>query len=151
MPYVFSEEPNELLIQDHISGQEIALQYRLPTTQERVGYASESVQRKGKKVEFRGPAVRQKYGLAILTGIRKGDFAKRLPDGGLKPVSSDPGDPDHDPQWKALVGRHASHLVDLLATRVFEAAASVMAAEDASEEAEGDAVAGEGEESLGES
>lgn len=144
MPFVFSDEPNELVIQDNLSGQEVALYYRLPTTEERVAFASESVRRKGKKVEFRGAAVRVKYGLAILSGLRKGDFVRKQADGVLVPVSSDPGDEHYAADWKQLVAKHAPHLVDLLAVQVFEAAASVKGAEAGDEaEAEEGSTAGE--------
>jgi len=63
--------------QDNLSGTEIVLFYRTPITKERVAYANEAYQRRGRKVVNRIVETRIKYGLKILRGIPGGGFRAR--------------------------------------------------------------------------
>ena len=125
MPILLSEETNELQLVDHISGSEVVFTYRMPTTEEREGYQNMSIQRKRNALTFNTIKARQKYGASILTGIRDGDFQKRVANGDVLPISSDPNSADYDPDWKKSVERYAGHLVQLLAGHVFDAPATV--------------------------
>ena len=124
MPRRLSDELNELRIQDNISGSDIVLSYRLPTTAERAAYANESFRRRGNKVETRVVETRLKYGKLILSGIREGDFEVKLGDT-YRPIASAPGSEHYAADWKELVAAHAGDLLELLAARVFDGSASL--------------------------
>lgn len=123
---------NEMRFQDNLSGTEIVLLYRMPTTKERIAYTNESYQRKGRKIINRSVETRMKYGLAILGGFREGDFEKKMPDGKWEPIASDSASEQYFPEWKAHVEKYASDLVEHLALRVFDM--PVQTPEEASEE-----------------
>ena len=80
---------NELKITDNLSGSDIVLSYRLPTTKERVSYTAACIQRKGTKVINKSTEARIKYGKKILAGIREGDFEVPNKNGGFVALSSD--------------------------------------------------------------
>lgn len=130
MPRRLTDEPNELRIHDNISGSEILLFYRMPTTAERAAYANEMFRRVGRKVKISVGEARQKHGLSILTGIREGDFEARGRNGECEPIASDPESGRFHPDWKEKVAAHASDLVELLAIRVFDAPAVTAAVEE---------------------
>lgn len=136
MPRILGAERHVLNIRDNLSGTDIQLSYRLPSTTERNAYTTSSVQRRGRKVVSRIGEARQQYGLAILTGIRDGDFAWRDA-GKTVPLSSTPGHKGYREDWKDLVLAHASDLVELLAAQVFDMPA--MVDEAGGEDIDGDA------------
>lgn len=109
---------NSLKINDAISGGEIELFYRMPTTAERIGFQKECVKREGKKIRTRVPETRFKYGSTICTGFRKGDFTD-----GDDVISSDPSDPEYRKSWKVLLEETAGDLLMELGRLVFEGAA----------------------------
>ena len=133
MPRRLSDEPNEMTFQDNLSGSEIVLQYRMPTTAERAGYTNESFQRKGRKLVSRQVETRLKYGAKILTGIREGDFEIKQ-DGKWAPISSDPGSDNYAEDWNDQVLKYGADLIELLAIRVFDA--PVQVAEEDEEDAD---------------
>jgi len=110
---------NELRIDDAISGDVITLYYRLPTTEERTKYSRGLFTRERNKVKSTVAEARQKWGKAIMTGFKDGDFA-RVVDGRKVFYSSDPASPDYDPKWKETICTWASDLVEFLALTVFE-------------------------------
>ena len=120
----FADEVNELKINDNLSNSTIILYYRDPTTEERVGYANESVVRKRNMVVTRITETRLKYGGLILTGFREGDFVTKK-DGQIIPMSANPNSPNFCPDWKDQVTRKASDLLMLLGAQVFDASASI--------------------------
>jgi len=120
-----SDEQNELTIRDNLSGTDIKLFYRMPTTKERIGYQNDSVRRENGRVQTRTVETRIKYGHKILTGIREGDF-EVLKDGKYVPLSSDPASEFLDPAWKEHVKTHAADMLELLAARVFDAPVMAM-------------------------
>lgn len=119
-------ERNVMNLQDHLSGTEIRLHYRMPTNRERLGYEGMSLQRKGNKVIQNVGEARRRYGLEILVGFGEGDFEKPGPDGTWVPMSSDPKSPHYDPNWKQVVSEQAADLVELMATRVFDMSATAL-------------------------
>lgn len=137
MPRRLSDSPNMLRVYDNLSDSEIVLFYRLPTTQERVAYSNACIFRKGNKIINKTPEARQKYGLAILTGIREGDFEVER-NGKWVPLSSDPKSDYFDPDWKAYLQKHAPDLIELLAAQVFDASARINPKDEEGEEEEGD-------------
>jgi hypothetical protein len=127
------DEPNELRVRDNLSGSEIVLYYRMPTTEENIRYTNALVRREGNKLVSRQGETRQKYGAAILVGIRDGDFERKIGEKYV-PISSTHGSEGYDPEWKAHVKKHASDLVELLAVHVFERPAEALEGEKAENE-----------------
>ena len=114
------DDLNEMRFQDNLSGSEIVLYYRMPTTKERVAYTNESYQRKGRKLINRSVETRLKFGLKILMGFREGDFERKV-GGKWVPMSSDgPASENYYPEWKEHIEKYASDLVEHLAMRVFD-------------------------------
>jgi len=118
------DDLNEIRFQDNLSGTEILLYYRIPTTNERIAYTNESYQRKGRKLINRSVETRHKYGLKILKGFREGDFERKV-DGKWKPMSSDSASENYYPEWKTHIEKYASDLVEHLAMRVFDLSVGV--------------------------
>ena len=120
----------ELRINDRISGTDLVMYFRQPTTRQRIGYSTESLQRKGNKVKFRQSETRLKYGKRICVGIRDGDF--EIPDGNgtYVPLSSDPQSRHYKENWPDLIEQYASDLLELLAIHVFDAPAVIADADD---------------------
>jgi hypothetical protein len=119
MPRRLGEEVNEMRFQDNLSGSEIVLFYRMPTTEERIAYTNESFQRKGAKMINRTTETRMKFGLKILEGFRTGDFEINVR-GQWKPLSSNSHSEHYSPDWKNHVQKYASDLIEHLAIRVFD-------------------------------
>ena len=124
MGRILCDEPNELKIQDNLSGSEILLRYRMPTTSERMAYANACFRREGQRVVSRLPEARRKHGLAILAGIREGDFLVRR-DGRVAPLASEKSSPNYDPRWKDHLATYASDVLEALAGFVFDASVRV--------------------------
>lgn len=116
---------NKLTLRDNISGTDIEFIYRMPTTKERQGYANAALVRKGNVVVTNTIEARLEYGLAILAGIREGDF-EILRGGAWETIASDTTSPNYDPEWKAHVETHGADLVEVLAGHVFDGHANVM-------------------------
>ena len=121
MPRILSNKPCKVTFMDNLAGGNITVEYRMPTTTERIEYSNSNVSRHGRKVESIIGDTRMKFGAKILTGITDGDFQKE--DG--KPLSSKPESKDYDAGWKALVEEFAPDVVAMLAMHVFENALSV--------------------------
>lgn len=119
MPRRLGDELNEMRFQDNLSGTEIVLLYRMPTTKERVAYANESFQRKGRKLINRAVETRMKFGLNVLEGFREGDFERKV-GAAWKPIASDSASDNYFPEWKEHVEKYASDLIEHLAIRVFD-------------------------------
>jgi hypothetical protein len=116
MPRILSDQPCNVTFSDNISGDKITVEYRMPTSEERIKYANSQISRHGGKITSTTGETRQKYGMRILTGIADGSFVK----GDGKPLSSNPQSPDYDPAWKAIVIKYASDVISQLAMHVFE-------------------------------
>lgn len=123
MPRNLSGSQNELRLKDNLSGGEVVLYYRLPTTKERLAYSNKAMHRTGAKIVFRTSEARQEFGLAILTGFREGDFVHEV-DGVAAPLTT------ADPDWKNKIMAGAGDMVELLAMHVFDAPAAIMPAAD---------------------
>jgi hypothetical protein len=126
-----NDKPCEVIFQDRLSTDKdgnpskITLYYRLPTTEDRIGYANAQIVRQGNIVKNNMGEARIKYGLKILAGFKDGDFEKD----DCQPMSSDPASPHYDPEWKARIRQYASDIVILLAIYAFDA--SVIASDPA--------------------
>jgi len=111
---------NELKLWDNISNSELIIYYRDPTTKERQDYQNMAVQRKRNKVVFRQVEAKVKYGLAVITGFRDGDFVRNV-DGQDRPMASEPASDNYHEQWKEELERFAADIVMIVASHVFDA------------------------------
>lgn len=140
MPRIIGAERNELIVDDKISGSQLGLYYRTPTTSERQAYLNAAIKRHRNKVTMHHAEARMKYGMAILTGVRDGDFM-RMQDGKAVAMSSDPAGPNYYPEWKREIEGGCGDLVMLLAAVVFDGGAEIAQADNADEP--GEDIAGE--------
>lgn len=112
---------NEMKIDDAISGCDLVLYYRQPTTQERIDFQRASFSRKGKKIINRRSEAQVEYGAVILTGIREGDFTAGTDENGKAVfISSDVTSTAYREDWKELVSATAGDLLMLLGLQIFE-------------------------------
>ena len=124
-----SRQHNELKLRDNLSGSDITLYYRMPTTSERQRYQNKSLQRHRNRVEFNQAQARLEAGLTIITGFKEGDF-ERLVDSGYQPFSCREGAANYYPEWRNWLAEHADDLLMLLAAQVFDVSAHVSDGED---------------------
>lgn len=124
-----SSQHNELKIRDNLSGSDITLYYRMPTTSERQRYQNQSLQRRRNRVEFNQAQARLEAGLAIITGFREGDF-ERVVGQGYQAFSWREGADNYFPEWKNWLAEHAGDLLMLLAAQVFDVSAHISEGED---------------------
>lgn len=127
---------NILVIHDPMSGTDIEVHYRPPTTRERVAYKAALFRKEGKKIVMNVLPVRVEYALKVITGFRAGDFGY---DG--QPMSSEPGAAGYREDWKDLLKETAADILDAFSAAVFEGAKAVrdpgyeLVVEEAGEEA----------------
>jgi len=114
MPRVLGEENHSLAVHDPVSGSEITLYYRRPTSEERVAYQLSAFRLEGGQRRFCLGETRLQFGLEILTGFGAGNFLI-TEDGREVPL-----DPERHPDWKERVKEHAPDLVSYLAQQIFE-------------------------------
>ncbi|MBM4274592.1 MAG: hypothetical protein FJ134_09070 [Deltaproteobacteria bacterium] len=114
MGRVLGEEIHSLAVQDPISGSVITLNYRRPTSEERVAYQVSAFRLDGGERRLCLGETRLKFGLEILTGFASGSFSVSE-DGRREDL-----DPARHPDWKDRLARHAPDLVSYLGQVVFE-------------------------------
>jgi len=114
MARFLGEENHSLKVHDPVSGSEVTLHYRRPTTEERVAYQLSAFRLEGGQRRFCLGETRVKFGLEILTGFGAGDFLVAAGEG-MAPL-----DPAQDPDWKGRLKEHAPDLVSYLAQQIFE-------------------------------
>jgi len=114
MPRVLGEGDHSLVVHDPVSGSEVTLSYRRPTSEERVAYQLSAFRLEGGQRRFCLGETRLKFGLEILTGFGAGDFLVAAEGGGA------PLDPERHPDWKERLREHAPDLVSYLAQQIFE-------------------------------
>lgn len=109
-------QQNKLIIHDAISGSDVELWYRMPTTQEMVAYQARAIRREAGRIKNRTVETRLEFGRRILTGFRYGDFTF---DGA--PISCS-GGTGYREDWAELIATAAPDLIQALAFTVFEGA-----------------------------
>lgn len=114
MPRVLGEANLALVVHDPVSGSEVTLYYRRPTSEERVAYQLSAFRLEGGQRRFCLGETRLKFGLEILTGFKAGDFLVAAA-GGEEPL-----DPERHPDWQEQLREHAPDLVSYLAQQIFE-------------------------------
>ena len=129
MPRLLNDKPCEVTFFDRISDSKITLFYRLPTTEERVGFANGLVTRRGNKIDTSMGQARLKYAGLILLGFKDGSFST---DKG--PLSSDEKSPHYDPAWKTFIRQYAQDVLQMLAIHVFEASVVTSEPDEAEED-----------------
>lgn len=133
MPRVYNDEPNELRIDDHISGDTCVLYFRTPSPAEHAKYSNSLIKRIRNKIVNTTGEARQEFGMEILTGFREGDYLKpgspesKFYDKKHKAVrfSSDKNSECYIEDWKKWIQKIAPDHIELLAVHAFENAASV--------------------------
>jgi len=113
MPRKLGNTKNELKIQDPVSGSEISLYYRVPTSEERIKYSSASFEWIDGQLKIVPAKARQKFGIEILDGFKEGSFQKEQEGQWIDLTTS-------DPDWKSILMEFASDLIEALAMHVFE-------------------------------
>jgi len=110
---------NILRIKDRVSGDEIVLYYRLPTTEERVSYFTSIWNREKGQIKENIGAARIEGGKKILEGIGENSFSQRI-DGEIKAISCDPESSNYQTEWKEWVLKFAPDIIETLAREIFE-------------------------------
>jgi len=108
------EENHSLAIQDPVSGSVITLNYRRPSSEERVAYQLSAFRLEEGERRLCLGETRLKFGLEILTGFAPGSFSL-AEDGRREDL-----DPARHPDWKDRLARQAPDLVSYLGQVVFE-------------------------------
>jgi hypothetical protein len=125
MARVLGAKISKVSFADRRSDTIMVLHYTEPTTEQHLGYQSESVQRVGNAVVANIPATRLKYGKEIFAGFDTGAFARINAKGEAEEISCDPDDQNYFDKWREHVELHASDILQLLASFVFESAVSI--------------------------
>jgi hypothetical protein len=114
MARFLGEQEHSLAIQDPVSGSVVTLNYRRPTSEERVAYQLSAFRLENGQRRFCLGETRLKFGLVILTGFGAGDFVVAGEEGATAL------DPARHPDWKDRLAADAPDLVAYLAQQVFE-------------------------------
>lgn len=69
---------NLIKMLDPVSGTELGLYYRLPTTEERQAFLNDAGKRIGEEYVDNSAEARYEGGLKVLTGVRDGDFEREI-------------------------------------------------------------------------
>ena len=125
MPRLLSNEPCEIIFEDRISGDDITLYHRMPSTKEVINYSNDLVKRKGQKLLSKAGDTRQKYGAKILVGFKEGCFETEK-----GPLSCDQGSENYDENWKEHVIKYAPDIIEALAMHVFERSVTAKSSDD---------------------
>lgn len=136
---------NLIKMLDPVSGTELGIYYRLPTTEERQAFLNDAGKRIGEEYVDNSAEARYEGGLKVLTGVRDGDFEREIDkkefdslatefaelnveivDGTMYlPISSNPESHLYFEGWKAWMETHCADLIYVLGVRVFEGVARI--------------------------
>jgi hypothetical protein len=127
MAYRGSSDHRLMLID--MGGEKIGVYYRSPTPSEYIGYHRDKLKLRGGKIESRLTETNLKYGLKVITGVRKGDVEYRE-NGSWKKL-----DPEimTETEWKAILERDFIELVDFVGAKVFNPVENADSDDDESE------------------
>jgi len=114
-----------------IGGQKVGVFFRSPLPSEYVGYHRDKMKLNGGKVESRLTEANMKYGLKVISGVRKGDLEYRE-NGAWKKVDTTMMP---EQEWKTLLEKEFFDLVDFVGARVFNPVESSTAGADDDEPA----------------
>jgi hypothetical protein len=125
---------NYLEFQDNISDSVLGLFFRTPTTKEQQAFINKRAIRTGKKHVDNTAANRVAFGKRIITGVREGDFERKVGQDEYKPISSDPSSENYYENWKDWMEDNCADVLTVLAARVFEVPVSVVQTEEDDED-----------------
>lgn len=110
-----------MILADTLSGSELVIYYRIPTTTERQSYMDgrEYRDESGDLIDNLA-ANRVEHGLAILSGLGEGDFEEEVGKDKYKIVSSEKSSKYYKEDWKDWMETICSDILSVLAIRVFE-------------------------------
>lgn len=120
---ILGSKKNLFVFENCMGPGEFGLYYRFPNTDEIIAHRNGGTRREGDTLVSNHAENRLASGKKILTGIREGDFGKEGPDGNPVPISSDDGSEFYDEDWRDLVEKSASDLIEMLGYVVFEGSA----------------------------
>lgn len=107
-------ETNIIEIRDEIGGVVHEVYYRMPTTTERMQFQGRRFERRDNQIVDRTYAQQVTFGLAIMTGMKKGTLAA-----GGRQVATDENDPDYREDWKELLRQAAPEIPAVVGRTVF--------------------------------
>ena len=143
MPRRENNNNDLLLLQDNLSDSVLGIYYRQPTTKERQAYLNKRSIRQGNRFVDNSAACRVESGKRIITGLRDGDFERRVEGGNYRPIATNRDSADYYEAWPEWMEKHCSDVLTALAVRVFEVPVQAGA-----KEAAEDGTAGSEEEDL---
>ena len=105
---------NRLMIVE-ISGHDVGVYYRSPTPEEYIGYHTEKLVLKGRKVEHNLTRTNIKYALRVITDVRKGDL-EIMENGKWIPFDTQS---IPDDKWKEIMKSEFFELLDFVGAKIF--------------------------------
>lgn len=110
---------NILWIKDPVSSSRLGIYYRIPTTEDRIGYLRDIWDRDRGKIVENLSAARVKWGEKIFEGFTDGSFIKTI-DGVKVEISCDPESPKFYLDWREWVLKACSDILERLCLDIFE-------------------------------
>ncbi len=110
---------NLLWIKDPVSNTRLGIFYRIPTTEDRIGYLGDIWDRKAGRITEKLGEARQKWGEKILEGFTEGSFEKTI-DGQKVAISSDPSASTFFPAWRDWMVKACPDILERLCLSIFE-------------------------------
>lgn len=108
------QSSNRLIIVE-IGGDEVGIHHRSPTPEEYIGYHTEKLVLKGRKVEQNLTKTNIKYALKVITDLRKGDLEVKENESWVPlDTSSMP-----EERWKEVLKAEFFELLDFVGARIF--------------------------------
>ena len=117
--YILNSKKNVIQFKHKPSNTDIEIYYKNPTTEDRVGYKNERIQRDGDQITFNVPETRIKYAEKIITGIREGDFGQEI-NGEVRPLSCNPDSEYYNDKWKDILKANAPDVLETIAVFIFD-------------------------------
>ncbi len=110
---------NILWITDPVSNSRIGVQYRIPTSHERVMYWRAVWDPKKKLPVPDASGIRAYWGEKIFEGFTDGSFEKMI-EGERRQISCNPESKDYFPEWREWIVKCSPDILEALGFEVFE-------------------------------
>lgn len=127
----------EMPVTDELTGEKITFLVERPSAKLRNQYNNKAFQRRGSKTKFFTSLARVEFGLKVLKGIKDDEMSipaeehdnlENLRDdiinapGGVPylPISSNPTSKFFTKNWRQMVEKYADHLIEGIATKLFD-------------------------------
>ena len=105
---------SRLMVVD-IGGHTVGIYHRSPKPSEYIAYHQEKLRLKNGKVESNLTETNLRYGMKVITGVRKGDLEYRE-NGAWKPLETDVMSEE---EWRAILTHDFFELIDFVGAKVF--------------------------------